>query len=125
MPPRLRRIHTPPRPRPLSQGVSLSDLSFQRALFGVFPTFRDSPLAPPWPRVLPVGDASGIQSPLSFGGFGAVCRHLGRISEGVAEAVRCDALDQAALRALNPYQPNLSGAWMFQRRVSGLPCFPL
>jgi hypothetical protein len=31
---------------------------------------------------LQVGDASGIQSPISFGGFGAIIRHLGRLSNG-------------------------------------------
>ena len=34
-------------------------------------TYRDSPLKPIFSRVLAVGDALGIQSPLSFGGFGA------------------------------------------------------
>ena len=34
-----------------------------------------------------VGDASGIQSPLSFGGFGALSRHLGRLAGAIKEAV--------------------------------------
>lgn len=29
------------------------------------------------------GDASGIQSPVSFGGFGSLTRHLGRLSNGI------------------------------------------
>lgn len=29
------------------------------------------------------GDASGIQSPVSFGGFGSLTRHLGRLSAGI------------------------------------------
>lgn len=29
-----------------------------------------------------MGDASGIQSPISFGGFGAIIRHLSRLSNG-------------------------------------------
>ena len=49
-------------------------MQVKRALFGVFPTFRDSPLRAAHDRVLQVGDASGIQSPLSFGGFGALLR---------------------------------------------------
>lgn len=31
-----------------------------------------------------VGDASGIQSPVSFGGFGSLTRHLGRLSSGLS-----------------------------------------
>lgn len=32
---------------------------------------------------LQFGDASGIQSPVSFGGFGSLTRHLGRLSSGI------------------------------------------
>ena len=45
----------------------------------MFPTYRESPLQTTFPRVLAVGDASGIQSPLSFGGFGSLTRHIERI----------------------------------------------
>jgi flavin-dependent dehydrogenase len=48
--------------------VSLDDITFKRVLFGFFPTYRQSPLQPAFDRVLQIGDASGIQSPLSFGG---------------------------------------------------------
>jgi hypothetical protein len=41
-----------------------------------------SPLPAAFDRVLQVGDASGIQSPVSFGGFGSLTRHLGRLSNG-------------------------------------------
>ena len=66
----------------------LEDLTVLRAVFGVFPTFRDSPLAPPWPRLVAVGDASGVQSPVSFGGFGSVCRHLPRLADRLHEALK-------------------------------------
>jgi hypothetical protein len=65
-----------------------------------------------------VGDASGIQSPISFGGFGAIIRHLGRLSNGVAEALEVDMLDRRSLALLNPYLPNLSAVWMYQRAMS-------
>lgn len=38
------------------QGVKLEDLEVLRVLFGVFPTYRDSPLAPTFDRILAVGD---------------------------------------------------------------------
>jgi hypothetical protein len=72
---------------PEYQNVSLDDLQVQRILFGFFPTFRDSPLAPGFDRVLQVGDASGIQSPLSFGGFGALTRHLPRLVPAITDAL--------------------------------------
>ena len=68
--------------------VKLEDLEVLRILFGFFPTYRDSPLRPPAARVLQIGDASGVQSPLSFGGFGALTRHLGRLTASVHEALQ-------------------------------------
>ncbi|KAJ6973306.1 hypothetical protein NC653_033595 [Populus alba x Populus x berolinensis] len=46
---------------------------------------------------LQFGDASGIQSPVSFGGFGSLTRHLGRLSAGVYEAINGDFLDASSL----------------------------
>jgi len=95
-----------------------TDLDIKRVLFAYFPTYRDSPLKPQWSRLLAVGDASGIQSPLSFGGFGALTRHLDRISTSVAEALKHDVLHKDHLGAINAYMPNLSAAWMFQKAMS-------
>ncbi|KAL0311255.1 UNVERIFIED_CONTAM: hypothetical protein Sangu_2420200 [Sesamum angustifolium] len=64
-----------------SQGVSLDDLEF--------------------------GDASGIQSPVSFGGFGSLTRHLGRLSAGIHEAINSNFLDAQSLSLLNPYMVGL------------------
>ncbi|XP_048434132.1 uncharacterized protein LOC103954962 isoform X3 [Pyrus x bretschneideri] len=82
---------------PEYQEVSLDDLEIQRVLYGIFPTYRDSPLPAAFNRVLQFGDASGIQSPVSFGGFGSLTRHLNRLSN---------------------VQPNLSSSWLFQRAMS-------
>jgi len=98
-----------------------TDLDVKRVLAAFFPTYRDSPLQPGWDRILAVGDASGIQSPLSFGGFGALTRHLGRISGAVGEALDNDLLTKKDLAAINPYTPNLSAAWMFQKAMSVRP----
>jgi flavin-dependent dehydrogenase len=78
---------------PRYQGINIDDLDFLRVLYGCFPTYRNSPLQTIFPRVLQVGDASGIQSPLSFGGFGSLTRHLGRIKNGVKEAIDNDLLN--------------------------------
>ena len=84
------------------------DLDVKRVLFAYFPTYTDSPLKPMWSRLLAVGDASGIQSPLSFGGFGALTRHLDRISGAISEAVENDLLHKSELGEINAYTPNLS-----------------
>ncbi|DBB10582.1 TPA: hypothetical protein ACH3X3_007098 [Trebouxia sp. C0006] len=106
---------------PKYQGIDLDHIEPLRILFGWFPTYRDSPLKTPFDRVLQIGDASGIQSPLSFGGFGAMARHLSRLQRAVLEAIQAKALDQEALATINAYNPGLSAAWMFQRAMSVRP----
>ncbi|XP_068656029.1 uncharacterized protein [Aristolochia californica] len=69
---------------PSYQGVLLDDLEVLRVIFGIFPTYRDSPLPAAYNRILQIGDASGIQSPVSFGGFGSMTRHLSRLSSGLS-----------------------------------------
>ncbi|MFN7416121.1 MAG: FAD-dependent oxidoreductase [Dolichospermum sp.] len=103
---------------PEYQGVEINRLNFQRALFGFFPSYRQSPLQTPWNRILPVGDSSGNQSPLSFGGFGAMVRHLQRLTLGIAEALKTDQLSAKSLAILQPYQPSLSVTWLFQKAMS-------
>ena len=99
------------------QQIALAELDIKRALFGFFPCYRESPLQYPWGRMLPVGDSSGSQSPLSFGGFGAMIRHLARLTTGLDEALRKDCLSAEALSWLQPYQPNLSVTWLFQESM--------
>jgi lycopene cyclase CruP len=103
---------------PQYQNVELEQLKFQRALYGFFPCYRQSPLKTAWNRILPVGDSSGSQSPLSFGGFGAMVRHLKRLTLGIDEALTSESLDKNSLALLQPYQPNLSVTWLFQRSMS-------
>ena len=103
---------------PEYQGVEINELNFQRALFGFFPSYRQSPLQTPWSRILPVGDSSGNQSPLSFGGFGAMVRHLQRLTLGIEEALKTDQLSAQSLAILQPYQPSLSVTWLFQKAMS-------
>jgi len=103
---------------PEYQQVELSQLNFKRVLFGFFPAYKNSPLRVPWSRILPVGDSSGIQSPVSFGGFGAMIRHLSRLTNGITETLHADALSHTDLALLQPYQPNISVTWLFQRTMS-------
>ena len=103
---------------PAYQGVALSEIRAQRALFGLFPSYRESPLVLPWARTLAVGDSSGCQSPLSFGGFGAMLRHLSRLQDGIQDALTSDALSHTDLALIQPYQPNLAVTWLFQRAMS-------
>lgn len=110
----------------IEQGIQEGsiDIDFKRVLFGFFPTYRDSPLKPSFDRVIQFGDASGIQSPLSFGGFGALTRHLDRLIRSTSEALDGDLLDTASLSLIHSYNPGLSSAWMLQRAMSVRPSGP-
>ena len=103
---------------PEYQDVELQQLDFKRALFGFFPSYRQSPLKTPFSRILPIGDSSGNQSPLSFGGFGAMIRNLKRLTNGVNEALQTNKLSAASLSLLQPYQPSLTVTWLFQKAMS-------
>jgi lycopene cyclase CruP len=103
---------------PEYQNIALEQLNFQRFLFGFFPAYRQSPLHLPFNRILPVGDSAGGQSPVSFGGFGAMVRHLKRLTNGINEALQVDSLTNKDLALLQPYQPNISVTWLFQQTMS-------
>jgi flavin-dependent dehydrogenase len=94
------------------------DLDIKRVLFGYFPTFDGSPLKPQWNRLLAVGDASGIQSPLSFGGLGPMARHLARITSAVSDALENEFLHKDDLAEINAYTPSLSATWMLHKAMS-------
>ncbi len=100
------------------QSVDLQQLDWKRALFGFFPCYRNSPLRSPWNRIVHIGDSSGSQSPLSFGGFGNLIRHLERLTAGLHTALEADELSSSALSWLQPYQPNLNVTWLFQQSMS-------
>ena len=103
---------------PEYQGIELKELDFKRFLFGFFPAYKNSPIKLPFDRILPVGDSAGGQSPVSFGGFGAMIRHLKRLTEGIDQALTTDSLSSRELALLQPYQPNISVTWLFQQTMS-------
>jgi lycopene cyclase CruP len=45
-------------------------------------------------------------------------RHLVRLTNGIDQALRYEMLNHSALSLLQPYQPNLSVTWLFQRSMS-------
>ncbi|MGY6528784.1 MAG: NAD(P)/FAD-dependent oxidoreductase [Cyanobacterium sp.] len=103
---------------PEYQNIDLGAIAFKRFLFGFFPSYNQSPLKMPWQRILAIGDSSGSQSPVSFGGFGSMMRHLPRLTTAINEALQTDSLKQKDLHLIQPYQPNISVTWLFQKTMS-------
>lgn len=103
---------------PSYQQCDLEKLKFERFLAGFFPAYQKSPIKMPFPRLLAIGDSAGGQSPVSFGGFGAMVRHLKRLTQGIHDALSSDSLQSKDLALLQPYQPNISVTWLFQKTMS-------
>ncbi len=103
---------------PEYQQIELGEIDFKRFLFSFFPAYRQSPLKMPWQRMLAIGDSSGLQSPVSFGGFGSMMRHLPRLKVAIDQALKEDCLTTAELGLIQPYQPNISVTWLFQKTMS-------
>ena len=99
----------------------VDDLKFSRLLFGAFPSYKKCPLSSPFDRMVLVGDSSAVQSPLSFGGFGAMLRHVGRLEEALHEALEGGHLRAADLKLVQPYMPGLATAWLFQKAMGFEP----
>jgi lycopene cyclase CruA len=59
-------------------------------------------------RVLLVGDAAGLSSPLTFCGFGSHVRNLQRLTQLTDLALKADSLDAATLAEINAYEPRVA-----------------
>jgi lycopene cyclase CruP len=104
---------------PEYQSINLDDVQVRRVLFGFFPQYRKSPMPAPADHVLSMFDASGMHSPISFGGFITMNRHLTRIADGIKEACDTGCLSKNDLTLLNPMQPpNLASEWMYQKGMA-------
>ena len=117
-------IQLPPEEARKIQGTMeefLDDVQFERLLFGAFPSYKRCPLNSPYDRLILVGDSSAVQSPLSFGGFGAMLRHLPRLDEAIHEALEGNHLKAKDLKLVQPYMPSLSAAWLFQQAMGFEP----
>jgi len=65
--------------------------------------------------VLPIGDSSAQQSPLTFTGFGSHVRNLERTTSLLDWALRNELLAPRDLRWITAYQSNVALNWVFSR----------
>ncbi|HLM01366.1 MAG TPA: FAD-dependent monooxygenase, partial [Pyrinomonadaceae bacterium] len=59
-------------------------------------------------RILLIGDAAGLSSPLTFCGFGSHVRNLRKLTGLTEEALQADALDGKSLSEINAYEPRVA-----------------
>ncbi len=66
-------------------------------------------------RVLSIGDAAALQSPLVFTGFGSLVRNLPRLTSLLDRALRHNLLQSGFLQRINAFQSNVAVTWLFSK----------
>ncbi|MEM8602600.1 MAG: flavin-dependent dehydrogenase [Cyanobacteria bacterium P01_H01_bin.121] len=93
-------------------------LTWHKPTFGYIPghfslSDRDRTVA--FDRLLAVGDAASLQSPLIFTGFGSLVRNLPRLTRLLDYALQHDLLDADSLNQIRSYQSNVAVTWLFSK----------
>ncbi|BAU14022.1 hypothetical protein LEP3755_45660 [Leptolyngbya sp. NIES-3755] len=96
----------------------MEKLVWKKATFGYIPghfstNSRDRTIA--FDRLIAIGDAASLQSPLVFTGFGSLVRNLSRLTQLLDGALKHDLLNQRSLNAIRAYQSNVAVTWMFSK----------
>ncbi len=97
---------------------NVDELVWKKATFGYIPghfstSSRDRAVA--FERVLAIGDAASLQSPLIFTGFGSLVRNLDRLTSLLDTALKHDLLTSKHLSQIRAYQSNISVTWLFSK----------
>ncbi|MDB9495789.1 flavin-dependent dehydrogenase [Spirulina major CS-329] len=66
-------------------------------------------------RIVAIGDAASLQSPLVFTGFGSLVRNLGRLTTLLDTALQHDLLAAKHLNTIRAYQSNTAVTWLFSK----------
>jgi lycopene cyclase CruA len=96
----------------------MDKLVWSKATFGYIPghystSSRDRIVA--FDRLLSIGDAASLQSPLIFTGFGSLVRNLERLTTLLDIALKHDLLTAEHLNQIRAYQSNISVTWLFSK----------
>mgnify|MGYP000185684158 CR=1 FL=1 len=96
----------------------VDQLVWQKPTFGYIPgyfslTGSDRHVA--FDRLVAIGDAASLQSPLVFTGFGSLVRNLARLTHLLDTALRHDLLTRPYLDQIRAYQSNVAVTWIFSK----------
>jgi lycopene cyclase CruA len=96
----------------------LDKLKWKKATFGYIPGHfsvggNDRQIAVN--RLMAIGDAASLQSPLVFTGFGSLLRNLPRLTDLLDTALRHDLLKASQLNQIRAFQSNIAVTWMFSK----------
>jgi lycopene cyclase CruA len=96
----------------------MEKLLWKKPTFGYIPGHfsvgsRDRTVA--FDRLIALGDAASLQSPLVFTGFGSLVRNLYRLTDLLDTALRHNLLSAKDLNQIRAYQSNVSVTWLFSK----------
>jgi len=96
----------------------MEQLVWKKPTFGYIPghfstSDRDRTIA--FDRLVAIGDAASLQSPLIFTGFGSLVRNLERLTTLLNTALQQDLLTAKHLNQIRAYQSNISVTWLFSK----------
>ncbi|NJO77313.1 MAG: flavin-dependent dehydrogenase [Cyanobacteria bacterium RM1_2_2] len=96
----------------------LDKLTWKKATFGYIPghfSVRASDRQIAFDRLIAIGDAASLQSPLVFTGFGSLVRNLPRLTDLLDTALRHDLLKSNHLNQIRAFQSNIAVTWLFSK----------
>jgi len=96
----------------------LEKLIWKKPTFGYIPghfSTNQSDRRVAFDRLLAIGDAASLQSPLVFTGFGSLVRNLGRLTDLLDTALKHDLLKGENLNQIRAYQSNIAVTWLFSK----------
>ena len=96
----------------------LDQLTWRKPTFGYIPGYfsvRNSDRTVAFDRLVSIGDAASLQSPLIFTGFGSLVRNLPRLTELLHTALKHDLLKAKHLNQIRAFQSNVAVTWLFSK----------
>ncbi|WP_083188220.1 hypothetical protein [Prosthecochloris sp. CIB 2401] len=88
------------------------DFMVERPVFGIIPAYWHDGFSLSRriadDRILMLGDAATLNSPLTFCGFGSFIRNISRLTGGLASVLREGRLDRSSLEQVSAYEPNVA-----------------
>jgi lycopene cyclase CruA len=96
----------------------MDKLVWKKPTFGYIPghfSMGSSDRAVAYDRLIAIGDAASLQSPLVFTGFGSLVRNLERLTTLLDTALKNDLLSFYHLNRIRAFQSNIAVTWMFSK----------
>ncbi|MDZ8084602.1 MAG: flavin-dependent dehydrogenase [Nostoc sp. DedQUE12b] len=96
----------------------MDKLVWKKPTFGYIPghfSVGSSDRTVAFDRLIAIGDAASLQSPLVFTGFGSLVRNLERLTTLLDIALKHDLLSFRHLNKIRAYQSNVSVTWLFSK----------